>query len=151
MRSTALAPLCVDVDVLSAARHLAHDTTQQAVQLVASLSLEHLEAFWFFAAPYFLFVIGFFCMLLLVTSLTPAERDHWRKRLRSYLWVLRVGSKSNGPMQYAVNRLEGAVLRGLEHALAIPIDASSPTLPETLSSSFEVDINGFGFSTSGLN
>jgi hypothetical protein len=54
-------------------------------------------------------------------------------------------------MRYVVNRLEGAILRGLEHALAVPIDAPSPTLPETLSSNFEADLNGFGFSTSGLN
>ncbi|KAH3955528.1 hypothetical protein HBH53_000180 [Parastagonospora nodorum] len=151
VRSTALAPLCIDVDVLSAIRQLAHATTQQAIELVASLRLEHLEAFWFFATPYFLSVIGSFCTLLLVTSLTSAERDHWRERLRSYLWVLRVGSKSNEPMRYAVNRLEGAILRGLEHALAVPIDAPSPTLPETLSSNFEADMNGFGFSTSEIN
>jgi hypothetical protein len=28
-------------------------------------------------------------------------------------------SKSSEPMQYAANRLEGAILRGLEHALAV--------------------------------
>jgi hypothetical protein len=28
-------------------------------------------------------------------------------------------SKSSEPMRYAVNRLEGAILRGLEHALAV--------------------------------
>jgi hypothetical protein len=121
------------------------------MELVASLRLEHLEAFWFFAAPYFFSVIGSFCTLLLVTSLTPAERDHWRERLRSYLWILRVGSKSNEPMRYAVNRLEGAVLRGLEHALAVTIDAPSPAILEGPLGNFEADLNGFGFNLSGLD
>lgn len=31
-------------------------------------------------------------------------------------------SKSSEPMRYAVNRLEGAILRGLEHALAVNLD-----------------------------
>lgn len=37
-------------------------------------------------------------------------------------------SKASEPIRYAVNRLEGGVLRGLEHALAMDIDAHlSPT------------------------
>jgi hypothetical protein len=31
-------------------------------------------------------------------------------------------SKSSEPMRYAVNRLEGAILRGLEHALAVNLN-----------------------------
>ena len=114
--------------------------------LVASLRLEHLDAFWYFAAPYYFSIIGSFFVLLLVTSPTPAERDHWRESLRSFLWILRVGCKSNEPMRYAVNRLEGAILRGLEHALAVAVDATSPVVPEASPSHFYADINGFGFS-----
>ncbi|KAF2653313.1 hypothetical protein K491DRAFT_603127 [Lophiostoma macrostomum CBS 122681] len=154
VRSTALAPLCTDVDVLNTIRQQAHETAQQAIVLVASLRLEHLDAFWYFAAPYYFSVIGSFFVLLLVTSLTPAERDHWRESLRSFLWILRVGCKSNEPMRYAVNRLEGAILRGLEHALAVAVDATSPIVPEATSGHFDADIDGFGFSfpeTEGLD
>jgi hypothetical protein len=151
VRSTALAPLCVDIEALGAIRQQAHDTAQHAIELVASLRLEHLEAFWFFAVPYFFSVIGSFCTLLLVTSITPAERDYWRERLRSYLWTLRVGSKSNEPMRYAVNRLEGAVLRGLEHALTVAIDAPSPVIPEAPMGTFDADLNGFGFNLPGFD
>jgi hypothetical protein len=31
-------------------------------------------------------------------------------------------SKSSEPMRYAVNRLEGAILRGLEHTLAVNLN-----------------------------
>lgn len=45
-------------------------------------------------------------------------------------------SKSSEPMQYAANRLEGAILRGLEHALAVNLmepqdDTTSPPLAQT--------------------
>lgn len=41
-------------------------------------------------------------------------------------------SKSSEPMRYAANRLEGAILRGMEHALAVNLheplnDTVSPT------------------------
>ncbi|CAI6337818.1 unnamed protein product [Periconia digitata] len=149
VRSTALAPLCIDVDLLHSIRQQAHATAQQAITLVATLRLEHLDAFWFFAAPYYFSVIGSFCVLLLVTSLTPAERDHWRESLRSYLWILRVGCKSNGPMRYAVDRLEGAILRGLEHALVVTVDITSPSAPEATPNQYDANIDGFGFALSG--
>jgi hypothetical protein len=38
--------------------------------------------------------------------------------------------KGSEPMRYAVNRLEGAILRGMEHALAVQI---APVIPEPLS------------------
>lgn len=151
MRSTALAPLCLDIPVLSFIRQQAHETAQQATSLVASLRLEHLDAFWYFASPYCFSVIGSFCTLLLVTGLTPAERDHWRETLRTYLWTLRVGSKSNEPMRYAVNRLEGAILSGLEHALAVAVDATSPITLEATPGQFQADMNGFGFAFLGAD
>lgn len=63
--------------------------------------------------------------LLLVTSSAAQERSHWQDQLNSYLWTLRTMSKSSEPMRYAANRLEGAILRGLEHALAVNIDEPS--------------------------
>lgn len=51
-------------------------------------------------------------------------------------------SKSNEPMRYAANRLEGAILRGLEHALAVninePIDDNvSPAMIGSMAKTFE--------------
>jgi hypothetical protein len=71
------------------------------------------------ATPYLFSLLGSFITLLLVTSLSSQERSFWQETLNSYLWKLRTMSKSSEPMQYAANRLEGAILRGLEHALAV--------------------------------
>lgn len=144
VRSTALAPLCLDIPMLGSIRQQAHETAQRATSFVESLRLEHLDAFWYFAAPYLFSLVGSFCTLLLVTSLTPAERDHWRETLSSYLWTLRVMSKSNEPMHYAVNRLEGVILRGLEHVLVVAVDGTSPVAFEATPGNFEAYINGFG-------
>jgi hypothetical protein len=81
--------------------------------------------------------VGSFHTLLLVTALSTTERDYWRETLTSLLWTLRVMSKANDGMRYAVNRLEGGILRGLEHALAVninspPTAAVSPDLEQLL-------------------
>lgn len=51
-------------------------------------------------------------------------------------------SKSSEPMRYAVNRLEGAILRGLEHALAVNLnepldDTVSPMMANYITEAFE--------------
>ncbi|CAG9943013.1 unnamed protein product [Clonostachys rosea f. rosea IK726] len=126
IRSTILPPRCVDDQVLADIRQLALQTAQGAIAFVTNLRPDHLEAFWYFTSPYLFSLLGSFTTLLLVTSLSSQERTFWQETLNSYLWTLRVMSKSSGPMQYAVNRLEGAILRGLEHSLAVnlnePID-----------------------------
>ena len=60
-------------------------------------------------------------------------------------------SKSNEPIRYAVNRLEGAILRGLEHALVIAVDGPSTEMAETPQQTFEAGVNGFGFGISEIN
>lgn len=87
--------------------------------MVYALRPDHLESFWYFTAPYLFSLLGSFCTLLLVTSLSTYERTFWQDCLNSYLWHLRTMSKGSDAMRYAVNRLEGAILRGLEHALAV--------------------------------
>jgi hypothetical protein len=71
-------------------------------------------------------LVGSFITLLLVTSRSEAEKTHWRESLTDHLWNLRVMGKASEPMLYAVNRLEGAILRGMEHALAVNIASEDP-------------------------
>ena len=122
IRSTALPPRCVDETVLSSIRQTALHTAQNAIAFVTSLRPDQLEAFWYFTTPYLFSLLGSFLTLLLVTSLSSQERSFWQETLNSYLWNLRMMSKSSEPMQYAVNRLEGAILRGLEHALVVNLN-----------------------------
>ncbi|KAL6401222.1 hypothetical protein AUP68_16951 [Ilyonectria robusta] len=119
IRSTALPPRCTDDRILSDIRQIALQTAQSAISFVTNLRPDHLEAFWYFTSPYLFSLVGSFTTLLLVTSLSSQERYFWQETLNSYLWNLRMMSKSHKPMQYAVNRLEGAILRGLEYALAV--------------------------------
>ncbi|KAI1076692.1 fungal-specific transcription factor domain-containing protein [Whalleya microplaca] len=119
IRSTALEPSCSDHNVLSSIRQRALQVAQGAINFVTSLRHDQLEAFWYFTTPYLFSLTGSFITLLLVTSLSSQERSFWQETLNSYLWNLRTMSKSSEPMQYAANRLEGAILRGLEHALAV--------------------------------
>lgn len=65
-------------------------------------------------------------------------------------------SKSSEPMRYAVNRLEGAILRGLEHALAVnlnePLDDSvSPMMANYSTQTFEYTDFGDWDLASGVN
>lgn len=122
IRSTALPPRCTDDRVLADIRQIALQTAQSAISFVTNLRPDHLEAFWYFTSPYLFSLLGSFLTLLLVTSLSSQERNFWQETLNSYLWNLRMMSKSHEPMQYAVNRLEGAILRGLEHALAVNLN-----------------------------
>ncbi|KAI5803183.1 fungal-specific transcription factor domain-containing protein [Geopyxis carbonaria] len=124
-RSTALAPLCNDTTVLITSRDSARRTAESAVRFVSTLRADHLEAFWYFTSPFAFSLVGSFLTLLLVTAPSEAERTHWRDKLNRYLWRLRISCKASEPMKYAVNRLEGAILRGLEHALNVNVQAVS--------------------------
>ena len=47
-------------------------------------------------------------------------------------------------MRYAANRLEGAILRGLEHALAVNVDQTVDFRPLVVSTSADLDFHNFG-------
>ncbi|KAJ9639166.1 hypothetical protein H2204_003776 [Knufia peltigerae] len=125
VRSAALPPRTQNNEVLSEIRKVGFEVAQAAMKLVTSLRPDHLEAFWFSASSYIFSLLGSFITLLLVTSVSSQERDHWQDLLNSYIWTLRTMNRSSEPMRYAANRLEGAILRGLEHALAIRPDESA--------------------------
>ncbi|KAH7160529.1 fungal-specific transcription factor domain-containing protein [Dactylonectria estremocensis] len=147
IRSTALSPRYIDDRIISDIRHIALQTAQSAISFVTNLRPDHLEAFWYFTSPYLFSLVGSFTTLLLVTSPSSQERHFWQETLNSYLWNLRIMSKSHKPMQYAVNRLEGTILRGLEHALAVNLieplnDNVSPMVGNYISNVYEC--NDFG-------
>ncbi|GAO46705.1 hypothetical protein SAICODRAFT_33149 [Saitoella complicata NRRL Y-17804] len=151
IRSTALPPVCRDTRVLTESRDLARRTADAAIDFVVNLRADHLEAFWYFTTPFIFSLIGSFVTLLLVTARSESERAHWREKLNRYLWSLRLMGNASEPMRYAGNRLEGAILRGLEHALAVdvgpsraPTRAASPEITfEDLGSDFGLE--GFDF------
>ena len=143
IRSTALPPRCVDDGVLTEIRQISLHTAQSAIAFVTSLRPDQLEAFWYFTSPYLFSLVGSFTTLLLVTSLSSQERTFWQETLNSYLWTLRMRSKSCEPMQYAVNRLEGAILRGLEHALAVNLDEPMDDNVSPMVANYVPDVSEF--------
>ncbi|KAI1626679.1 fungal-specific transcription factor domain-containing protein [Exophiala viscosa] len=144
VRSTALGARCDNNEVLASIRQLGLATVQAATKFVNDLRPDHLESFWYFTSPYLFSLLGSFTTLMLVTSLSTHERDFWQDTLNSYIWTLRTMSNSSEPMRYAANRLEGAILRGLEHALAVNIDQTTEFRPSMLSTSADMDFNNFG-------
>jgi len=124
VRSTTLAPLCQDHDILAAIRQAGRRVAEDTTTFIGNLRPDHTEAFWYSTTPYLFSVTGSFLTLLLVTSLSMPERTHWRESLKTFLWNLRLRCKAFESMRYAVDRLEGAILRGLEHALAVDLDES---------------------------
>ncbi|KAI5305429.1 hypothetical protein KEM56_004466 [Ascosphaera pollenicola] len=142
VRSAVLDPPCTDLKFLTRMRKEAAEASENAMSFVAALRPDQLDAFWFWPSGFSFAQIGSFITLLIVTSPSKEENDYWKARLNEYLWVLRVMDKSSEHVQYAVNRLEGSILRGLEHALTdssmsvcMPIAAppeaiSVPTAPE---------------------
>lgn len=122
IRSTALSPPCFDDRVLYEIRQTALQTVQSAISFVTSLRHDHFEAFWYFTSPYLFSLLGSFTSLLLVTSPSSQEGHFWQETLNMYLWNLRMMSQSHEPMHYAVNRLQGAILRDLEHAVAVNLN-----------------------------
>jgi hypothetical protein len=48
VRSTALAPLCVDTTILSTVRQIAYDAAHEALNFATNLRSDDLEAFWYF-------------------------------------------------------------------------------------------------------
>jgi hypothetical protein len=143
IRSTVLQPKCTNNHILSEIRQLSLNTAQNAIAFVTSLRPDQLQAFWYFTTPYLFSLLGSFTTLLLVTSLSSQERIFWQETLNSYLWTLRTLSKSCEPMQYAVNRLEGAILRGLEHTLAVNLNEPLAEDAEPTASTRMPDINEF--------
>ncbi|KAH8657237.1 fungal-specific transcription factor domain-containing protein [Ilyonectria robusta] len=93
------------IDMLTNWYHSIPPTLQMNIiyqrNFVTNLRPDHLEAFWYFISPYLFSLVGSFTTLLLVTSLSYQERHFWQETLNSYLWNLRMMSKSHKPMQYA--------------------------------------------------
>ncbi|KAF4549747.1 Fungal specific transcription factor domain-containing protein 17 [Elsinoe fawcettii] len=146
VRSIALPPECSDDLVLSTVRQEALSVVREATSFVYELRPDQLQGFWYFAVPYIFSLMGSFTTVLLVTSLSTQERSFWQDTLNTYLWHLKFSSSSSDAMKYAVNRLESAVLRGMEHALAVndrePLGGT--ITPPTVLPRTELDFADFG-------
>ncbi|CAN8102078.1 unnamed protein product [Discula destructiva] len=81
-----------------------------AIAFVDSLRPEHLQAFWWFAAPKSLVLIRTYAGLLWATSTTDTEADYYRQKLVDFHWSLKVRSKGVGFVAAAIREMDDAPL-----------------------------------------
>lgn len=93
-------------------RDAAQTRLEHAMAFVEKLRPEHLQSFWWFAAPKSLALIGMFAALLSATSASSAETALFKQKLDDFHWSLKVRSKGSLPITAAVHEMQDA-LHGL--------------------------------------
>ena len=91
-------------------RNAARARLERAMAFVERLRPEHLQSFWWFAAPKCLALIGVFAALLSATSPDGAETVFFRQKLDDYHWSLKVRSKGSVSIAAAVREMETSLI-----------------------------------------
>lgn len=109
-----LAPGHPDHNIRSICRDAARTRLEHAMAFVERLRPEHLQSFWWFAAPKSFALIGVFAALLAATGASGAEAALFRRKLDDFHWSLKVRSKGSLSITAAVRDMEDALL-GTSH------------------------------------
>lgn len=96
--------------IRSICRDAARTRLEHSMAFVEKLRPEHLQSFWWFAAPKSLALIGVFAALLSATSASSAEAALFRQRLDEFHWSLKVRSKGSVSITAAVQEMEDALI-----------------------------------------
>lgn len=91
-------------------RDAAQTRLEHAMAFVEKLRPEHLQSFWWFAAPKSLALIGMFAALLSATSVSSAEAAVFKQKLDDFHWSLKVRSKGSLSITAAVQEMQDALL-----------------------------------------
>ena len=118
-----------DQDVVIHCRNAAHTRALAATQFIASLRVEHLEAFWVHNARNNIVVIGSFIGLLQATSHTQDEAKYYNDLREKFRWHLRVHSRATWLMGYALNKLEESIWGAVER-VPLPISTEHFSPPQ---------------------
>lgn len=78
----------------------------RAVRFVETLRPEHLQAFWWFAAPKSLVLIRTYAGLLCATSSDDTEAEYYRQKLIDFQWSLKVRSRGVGFVTAAIREMD---------------------------------------------
>ncbi|KAI6784126.1 Fungal specific transcription factor [Emericellopsis cladophorae] len=95
-----------DPYIVQICRAAPKERVTSAVDLVARLGGQHLQAFWYSPSGYCLVTIGTFTALMFITSQSTKEAETYKKTLSNYRWLLRVNSRATEYMDFAVQRLD---------------------------------------------
>lgn len=91
-------------------RNAAKTRLEHATAFVEKLRPEHLQSFWWFAAPKCLALIGVFAGLLSATARDAAEAAFFKRKLDDFHWTLKVRSKGSLSMAAAVREMEASLV-----------------------------------------
>lgn len=92
--------------LLALCREAGRARLERAIAFVDALRPEHLQAFWWFAAPKSLAYIRTYGGLLWATSRTKEDAEFYRGRLADFRWSLKVRSKGVGFVSAALREME---------------------------------------------
>ncbi|TLD23181.1 hypothetical protein PspLS_07589 [Pyricularia sp. CBS 133598] len=96
--------------ILTICRNAARTRLEHATAFVEKLRPEHLQSFWWFAAPKCLALIGVFAALLSATARDAAEAAFFKRKLDDFHWTLKVRSKGSVSMAAAVREMEASLV-----------------------------------------
>lgn len=91
-------------------RNAAKARLEHAIRFIETLRPEHLQAFWWFAAPKSMALIRTYGALLWVTSSSDMEAQYYRQKLVDFQWSLKVRSKGVGCIAAAIREMEDSLL-----------------------------------------
>ncbi|KAI6372277.1 hypothetical protein MCOR25_003794 [Pyricularia grisea] len=97
--------------IRSICRNAAKTRLEHATAFVEKLRPEHLQSFWWFAAPKCLALVGVFAALLSATARDAAEAAFFKRKLDDFHWTLKVRSKGSVSMAAAVREMETSLVR----------------------------------------
>ncbi|KAK4184007.1 fungal-specific transcription factor domain-containing protein [Podospora australis] len=92
--------------LVSLCREAGKARLERAIAFVEGLKPEHLQAFWWFAAPKSLAYIRTYGGLLWATSSTEKEAGYYRGMLGDFRWSLKVRAKGVGFVTAALREME---------------------------------------------
>ncbi|KAK4652522.1 Fungal specific transcription factor [Podospora pseudocomata] len=107
--------------LIALCRDAARARLERAVAFVDALKPEHLQAFWWFAAPKSLAYIRTYGGLLWATSATEDEAEFYRKKLADFRWGLKVRAKGVGFVTAALKEMEESLSEiDMSRGVAVP-------------------------------
>ncbi|KAK0705754.1 fungal-specific transcription factor domain-containing protein [Apiosordaria backusii] len=131
--------------LLTLCRDAGRARLERAIAFVDALKPEHLQAFWWFAAPKSLAYIRTYGGLLWATSATQEEAEFYRKKLGDFRWGLKVRAKGVGFVTAALKEMEESLSEiDMSRGVAVASSVADQAMPEpSLTAASECGVDYF--------
>ncbi|KAK4175823.1 fungal-specific transcription factor domain-containing protein [Triangularia setosa] len=115
--------------LLALCRDAGRARLERAIAFVDALKPEHLQAFWWFAAPKSLAYIRTYGGLLWATSATQEEAEFYQKKLGDFRWGLKVRAKGVGFVTAALKEMESLSEIDMSRSVVVSAVAGHEMMP----------------------